>query len=464
MTPPRTTPSFYSVLFQLMVPIFIQQFFISALALVDNLFIGQLGDTAVAATSLANQINFILSLIYFGISSGSAIFSAQYWGNQNVQGIKQVVQLNLTINLMAGLLFTLLAELIPETLLSFFSADPAVIQLGSQYLRIHAIGFVAAGLTQGFYATLRSTENVRVPMAVNSLSLILSTSFGYVLIFGKAGFPAIGITGAAIANATARVLELLMLILILHRSNSFLLSDIRTIPYSKGFIPGYLKTSLPVLINETMWSLGISAYYSIYAHISTESVAATSIATSLENLAFVPFFAIGNATAVMIGNRIGAAEIEKAKTYARKALTLVVLSGMLMGAGMYFARNPTLNLYKVSEQTLTYANQIIIALSMVLWIKCWNFTVFIGILRAGGDTRFALRLEMGTLWLYGVPAAWVGGNLLNLPVYQVVWIVLSEEVLKSVIVFFRFRSYKWIHRLTSPADDDLPPDATTLPV
>jgi putative MATE family efflux protein len=442
---------FSSILLQLMIPITIQQFFNAALALVDNMLIGQLGDVAVAAVTLSGQIFFILSLIFFGINSGSAIFTAQFWGKQDIHSIRKVVGINLIINLLIGIIFTLLAELIPEKLLSIYTTDSAVIALGSQYLRIYAIGFILFGISQGLYVTLRSTERVRIPMFVNSLALVLNTSLGYILIFGKLGLPRMDALGSATANAIARIVETIVLVVLLLFIKSPILHDLRTVfPIKIDFIQRFLKTCLPVVVNELFWSLGISAYSSIYAHISTEAVAATNISSNVENLAFVPFLAMGNVCAIMVGNRIGAGEMDKANLYSKRNLIISIIVATGMGVLMFCTKGLIINIYKISAETSMYANQIITFLSIVLICKAWNIVMFIGILRAGGDTRFTLILELSTMWLYGVPAAWIGANIFHLPVYYVILIVLTEEVLKSIITFYRYRSRKWIHNLAHP--------------
>lgn len=444
---------FTSTLIQLMIPITIQQFFNAGLALVDNMFIGQLGEKSVASVSLAYQIYFILSIIYFGINSGSAIFTAQFWGKQDIQSIRKVVGINVILNTLVGIIFTCLAEIFPEQLLSIYTNDPQVIMMGAQYLRVYAIGFIVVGLSQGLYGILRSTERVRIPMFVNSLALIVNTSLGYVLIFGKLGLPGMGVLGAATANATARVLETIVLIVILIATKSILLRDIHLVfPIPMDFFYKFLRTCAPVVLNEIFWSVGTSSFSAIYAHISTEAVAATNIATSIENLAVVPFLALGYASAVMIGNKIGADDEDSVRSYTRKILSIAVITGLVMGLLMFLVKDFLLDIYNISANTTRYSVLIITALSLFLFIKACNLALIIGIIRAGGDTRFALFVEMGSMWLYGVPAAWIGANIFHLPVYWVVVIVLSEEILKGTMMFLRYRSWKWIHYLAKPAN------------
>ena len=443
---------YYKTLFKLMVPITVQQLFNSGLGLVDNMLVGQLGETAVAAVSLGYQVYFVLFIFYFGVNTGSAIFAAQFWGNNDPHSIRKVLGLNLIINLTIGVIFTTVAQLIPEKVIGIYTNDPAVIVLGARYLRTYSFSYIIMGFSYGIFNILRSTENVRIPMIVNSCALIVNTSLGFILIFGHLGFQPQGILGSAYAAITARILEFATIIIILFASHSYLVRELKQIfDIKKEFLIRFMRTTLPVAVNELVWSVGVTTYSAIYAHISTEAVAATNIAGSIENLAFVPFIGLGNAAAIMIGKRIGAGEEHTAQDIAKRSLTLAIMGGLGMGAVMYLNRGWLLDIYKVSELTHHNANLVISLLSLVMAGKAWNMVIFIGVLRSGGDTSRALLIEMSTMWLYGVPFAWVGANLLHFPIEYVVALVASEEIIKGVIVFFRFRSGKWIHNLVHTA-------------
>ncbi len=440
---------FYKTLFRLSIPIMIQQLFTAGLGMVDLMLVGQLGDDSVAAVGLATQVYFILSLVYFGMTSGSAIFTAQFWGKNDTESIQKVLSLNLIANFALGFLFTLISQIAPQFILSLFSRDPNVIQLGSHFLKVYSIGFVFTGLSYAIYAVLRSTENVKIPMFVGGAILSFNTLLGYILIFGKLGLPVLGINGAAIANSSARILELILIIVITRIfSSSVIIKPKIIFPIKTEFIKRYLTTTLPVTINELIWSLGISAYASIYAHIGTSSITAINISSTIENLAFVPFIGLGNACAIMIGKRIGAGELEEALKYGKKIIYIGYATAIAMGILILLNKGWILDVYKISEDSRSYANLILTILSISILVKSANMVLFIGIIRAGGDTRFGLFVEVATMWLYGVPAAFVAANIFHLQVYWVVIAVAFEEVIKWVLLFNRFRSKKWVHHLT----------------
>jgi len=443
--------SIYGTLLSLTIPIAIQQLFVSGLGMVDMMLVGQLGDTAVAAVGLATQVYFILSLLYFGMSSGSAIFTAQFWGKQDKESIQKVLTLNLISNFTIGVLITLISQIAPQFILQLFSNDPEVIRLGSQYLRIYSLGFVFLGISYAFYTVLRSTENVKIPMSVGVTILSFNTVLGFILIFGKLGLPALGVNGAAIANATSRFLELIIITSIIKiRKSSVVIRPVLVFPISSDFIKRYLTTAMPVTINELIWSLGIAAYNSIYAHIGTESIAAINIASTLENLAFVPFIGLGNAAAIMIGKKIGANEVNDGIHSAKQIIKISSIIAIVMGALIFLNKNWILDIYKISDSAKSYAHLVLIVLSIALLVKSTNLIIIIGIIRAGGDTKYGLFVELATMWLFGVPAAYIAANVFHLPVYWVVAVIAFEEVIKLGLIIYRFHSRKWVHHLTEP--------------
>lgn len=444
--------SFYKNLVALTVPIAIQQLFVSGLGMVDVMLVGQLGDTRVAAVGLATQVYFILSLLYFGMSSGSAIFTAQFWGKHDTASIQKVLSLNMISNFLIGLIFTIISQAIPREIINLFSSDPQVIQLGSEFLRIFSIGFIFTGLSYSIYVMLRSTESVKIPMYVGGAALCLSTLLGYLLIFGKIGMPALGINGAAVANTTARVVEFIAIIAITRfMPGRMAVRPKLDFPISRDFIRRYLVTAMPVTANELIWSVGVSVYSSVYAHIGTESITATNISTTIENLAFVPFIGLGNACAIIIGKKIGAGEMDRAYQYAKKVLAITFITAVLMGSLIFLTRGLILDIYKISDTSKFFAHWVLVVLAIGLLAKSTNMIIIIGVIRAGGDTKYGLLVELSTMWLYGVPAAFVAARIFQLPVYWVVAAVAFEEVVKLGIISYRFLSKKWIHNLAQPA-------------
>ena len=439
---------FFSSMLKLAVPITIQQFVSSSTNLLDVLMIGQLGETAIAALGLSNQVFFLLTLFLFGISSGSAIFTAQYWGKGDLSNLRKVMGIGFTLAISAALFYTFIALVIPKTILGLYTEDQAVIELGSQYLRIVGFGYIFTAITQTFVSVLRSTENVRLPMAITITALTLNMVLNYCLIFGNFGFPELGVRGAAIGTLVARIVEFVLIVFFSYRFRTAAASKLNELKYSFKFFKQVLWTSMPAAINEVLWSLGITIYYAVYAHIGTDAVAAVNITSTIENMSFVFFIGLANACAIMIGNQIGAGNEKDAYDYGIRFLGISFSLSILFGGLVLLLRPLILSLYNIGPTSYDYAYRIQFIYAFTMWIRTTNLILFIGILRSGGDTRYALKVEMSSIWLIGVPSALLGGFVFDFPVYYVYAMVLSEEIVKLLIVIPRFKSKKWIHNLT----------------
>ncbi|MBN2550477.1 MAG: MATE family efflux transporter [Anaerolineales bacterium] len=439
---------YFRRLYKTALPIATQQFIMSSLNMVGVIMIGQLGDAPVAAVGLANQIFFLLNLILFGINSGMAIFTAQLWGKHDIPNIHRVLGLALSMGAVVGLFFFGVAQFAPQAALGIYTKDPAVVELGSQYLHIFGWSFLFIPVSFSYALVLRSTGEVRIPLVVTLITLSLNTLLSFGLIFGNFGLPRLETRGAAIAVLVARIFEMTLLLWITYRRRTpaaARLSDMFN--QNISFISRVLKPVLPVAFNELFWSLGITTYNVVYARIGTDAIAAMNIASSIETLALVIFSGVGHACAILVGHQIGAGDEKNAYRYAVRSLSLGALGGVLVGGLIMAGSGPLLTLYKVSPQVIDYAHKVLTILSLLLWLRATNMILFIGVLRSGGDTRFAFLLDAVIIWVLGVPMAFLGAFVFHLPVYWVYLMVLSEELTKCVLGLWRVYSKKWIHNL-----------------
>jgi Na+-driven multidrug efflux pump len=217
--------------------------------------------------------------------------------------------------------------------------------------------------------------------------------------------------------------------------------------FDKAFVGKVLKPMLPVMLNELFWALGITTYNIIYGRMGTASFAAMNIVSTIEQLAFVLFIGVSNATSVLVGNRIGAGKEDEAFIYAGRSLGLGFAGGILVGLILQLVKAPILSLYNVSPDVIENASRVINVITFFLWVRVSNMTIVVGILRAGGDTRFSLFLDGFIIWIVGVPMAYLGANVFHLPVYFVYLCAMSEEVTKWILGVNRYRSRKWINNL-----------------
>lgn len=441
---------FFRAMLALAIPVAFQQLITASLNMIDVLMVGQLGETSVAALGLANQIFFLLILFLFGVTSGMAIFTAQYWGKGDVENIRRVLGLCLAIAIAVSAVFTLVATLLPATLMSIYTEDPEVIRIGSDYLRIVGLSYVMMAISVSYISVLRSIRMVKITVFVAVLALGLKTVIAYLLIFGIGPFPELGVRGAAIGTAIGWTFECILLVIVVYALKTPLAANpLSYFRFNRPFALNVLKTSLPAAINEVLWSVGFSSYNAVYARIGTDAIAAVNINATIEELVFVLFIGLGNACAVMIGNKIGEGDSETAFEYGKRFMILGVTAALIGGAVVFSQREAVIGLYELSSSAANNLRGLMLVFAHSAWLKMLNFILFIGAMRAGGDTRYAMFTELFSVWCIGVPAALIGGFVLDLPVYGVYALVLLEEAVKAVIIYRRFQSRLWIHDLVS---------------
>jgi putative MATE family efflux protein len=429
-------------------PIALQQLAFAALNMLGVVFVGQKGEASVAAVGLAGQVAFLLNLIHFGIISGAAMFTAQFWGRKDIPNLRRVLGLSLIISTSASLIFLFLSQFFPESILRIYSKDPEVIRLGAGYISTFSWTFLFFAITFSFAMVMRSTGNVKMPTMVSVGALLISTFLSYALIFGKFGFPEMGIQGVAIAAVIARGLECFVLIALVYITKSPVAGSLKELfDFDLSFVTRVIKPMLPVMINELFWSFGVTTYYVIYGRLGTESVAAMNIVASIEQVAFTVFIGLANATSVNVGNRIGAGQEHEAYLYAGRSVGLGLVGGLITGLILQILKLPILTLFKVSPEVLLNAGYLINVVCLFLWIRINNMIIVVGILRAGGDTKFSMFLDGFIIWIVGVPLAALGAYYFHFPVYFVYLLAMSEELTKWILGLYRYRSRKWINNL-----------------
>jgi putative MATE family efflux protein len=431
-------------------PISLQQLINASLNMIDVVMVGQLGETSIAATGLANQVFFVMILLLFGTTGGMAIFTAQFWGKGEIEPIRKVLGMSIFVSSIIALIFSIGAVFFPQILLSFYTKDKEVIEIGSQYLQIVGLSYIPVAIATAYATVLRSIQLVRIALIASATALFFKTTLGYILIFGHFGFPALGVRGAAIGTASGWILELLLLFILIYTQKTPLATSLTEMfSFDKAFFARVLHTASPAIANELFWSTGITTYNAIYARISTDSIAAVNVNATIEDLAFVVFIGLGNACGVIVGNRIGAKRPEEAYEIVRRVSILSILAAWIVGICIYLSTNAVLSLYNLSPSGAYNVRMLMLVMSCALWIRMLNFVTFVGGLRAGGDTRFALFMEIFSIWIIGVPAAYIGAFILGLPVYYVYLMVMLEEIIKAGVSIWRIRSKKWIHDLVN---------------
>ena len=442
---------FYTLLFATAIPIAVQNAISTSLNLVDNVMIGQLGATSIAAVGAANQLFFLMTLILFGSYSGVSIFISQYWGQKSYDRLKEVMVVAITLGIIVSSIFFVIAFVFPSQFLTLLSGDPALIEQGVPYLKIVSFSYLLTAMSFAFGFSTRGIGHAKLPMKASIISLLINTGLNVLLIFGLLGFPALGVKGAAIATLIARIIEFIIIMNGIYSNISYLAVKFEDFKKTHaGIFKNILKTAFPVIVNEGFWALGMTVYTYVYAHMGTMEMAAVQISNMINSLFFVISMGLGNAAMVILGNKLGAGERETAIEFNKKFLVLAFSLGVMVGV-IVFTFSPFVIpvLFKLSADGVAATINTLRVLAFLTPFRFYNTIMIIGTLRSGGDTVFSMILELACVWLLGVPLAFFGGFYLMLPVHLVAGLVGIEEISKVILGFPRVKSNKWAKRITA---------------
>lgn len=430
------------------IPVALQGLLNTTLNLIDFLMIGQLGESTIAAVGLANKVFFVFTLLLFGVVSGSSILTAQYWGKRDVNNIRKVLGMSLLIGIGASFLFLIPSLISPTFVMSIFTPEKNTIGIGASYLIIVVLSYPLTAITIAYITMLRGINEVKIPVIVSSIAIIVNVILNYVLIFGKFGAPELGVVGAAIATLIARIVETSSLLIIVYKKKGPAAAPLKELfAFNLEFIRKYFKTVSPVIANEFMWGLGVTIYSLVYGRMGDAAVASITITQTVEQVLLVAFQGISAATAVILGNEMGANKLKRAEKYASNFIFLQFVFTLIVMVICFVIRWPVINLFLISEQVAIDISRCILIFILYMPFKMFNYVNIVGILRSGGDTKYALFLDCTGVWMIGIPFAYFGGILFGLPIYYVYGLVMVEEIYKFFLGIRRYKQKKWLCNL-----------------
>lgn len=432
---------FLSKVFAIALPIIFQELINSSINIADTLMIGSLGEKSITAVALGNQIFFIFILIVFGINSGASVFMGQYWGVRDNKSIHKTMGISLLSSLTVAFVFLILAQTIPYKLLILYTRDREVLDIAVGYLKIVSITYPFYALSFVINMANRSTEKTKIPMITTTITLLINVTLNALFIF----YLDFGVVGAALGTLIARTIEVLIQITLIKKLKLPILGKFKDyFSATKSFVIEYYKKATPVILNELMWALGVTLYMVAYGLVesSASPQASIQIANTIKQLFMVIGIGIGSSAAVIIGNLLGASQIEMAKKYAKKFTKLVLIIGIVMSITLIIISPYIVGFFDVSDEVRQNTILILRIIAISMNFSMLNYLNIIGILRAGGDTLYCLVLDAGSVWLCGVPLAFLGVYL-NLPIYYVFALAMSEEVVKLLFSTLRVKSGKW---------------------
>lgn len=432
----------------IVLPVTIQQMLSMLTNLVDNIMIGSLGEIEIGGVGLAAKVFFVICLAVFGVSSGMSVLSAQYWGNDDIPNIRRVVGLGSCLSIGFALIFTLICFFIPEAAMGIFTDNPELIRTGAVYLKITALSWPFMALSETIATGLRSMDVVKPRAYISAAAIIVNIVFNYIFIFGKLGCPAMGVAGAAFATVIARIVELVLIIGCLKVIRSPLWCSIKEyFGFTKEMLSQFMNRSMAVCVNDTLWGIGYSIHAITYGRMGASAAAAFSVVSIFSDIEVVGLLGLSTACAVILGNELGAGNLEKAEKYSRYYLVLGLFAGCAISIITMIAAKPVAAMYNFSleAEMMTVSTLMVLAVSL-LWRADNNITI-VGILRAGGDTKACALIDLLPMWLVSVPLVMLTGLGLHWPLWAVYLIQQSDEFIKLFISLARIRTKKWLRNL-----------------
>ena len=445
----------------LAIPIAFQNMLTSSFTLVDTLMVGQLGDVALSSVGMAGQWSWLLNMVTFGISSGSAVFVSQYWGANDKKSIHKITGIAVFIALVITALFLSLGAIIPEFIIKIFNRTPEVVDMGSRYLKIASFSYPGVVLGALLGSILRSCEEVKIPVYSAAFTTVANAFLDYALIFGKFGFPEMGIEGAALATCISAWLGPLTIIIPSLIKKNILYAPLKEIfSFDKSMFVNFAKTATPVVCNETFWGLGTVVYNVIFANMGYENFAAVTILKTVENLSYVFFIGLCNACCVMVGTSVGAGYIKRAVKDSKRFSVLIPLGGIFIGAVILIFKNQLVGLFNLSgeltKNTLSAASLIFIIYALHLPIRTLPYTLIVGIFRSGGDTVNGAKFDLISLWGISIPLTAVLAFIIKAP-FPVVFAAMYvfEDYIKCILCIRHFLSNRWLRPVTEAGKKSL---------
>ena len=445
---------FYRNVIALVVPMALQNLINVGVSAADVIMLGGVGETALSGASLAGQVQYIMTLFLFGLTSGATVLTAQYWGKGDRTSIEKILGMAVKAGVCVTALFTVAALAIPGTLMQIFTSDPAVISEGIKYLRIVAFSYVLMGITQAYLYIMRSVERVIVATVVYLLSLLCNIVLNSIFIFGLLGCPAMGVSGAALGTLCSRILEVILVAGYAHFFNRDVKLRLKYVLHTDSVLfRDFMRYALPVIVNEVMWGLGTAANTAILGHMGSSAVAANSVAQVARQLATVVSFGLSSAAAIYLGKTIGEKKTEHARAYSKRFILLSVIMGVLGGAVILAVSPFAAAALSLSETARGYLRFMFFVMSYFVVGQAYNTTMVVGIFRSGGDTRFGLILDVSTMWCCSILLGFIAAFVLKLSVPVVYVILMSDEIIKIPITTWRYRKYRWLRNVTREKND-----------
>ena len=449
---PEEKRTFFRRALRVTFPIALQNLLDAAVSSADVVMLSFVSQSALAASSLAGQIAFILGNLVYGLSSGAAVLSAQYFGKGDKRSVERVLGIAMRIVLLVSLLFGLAAFAVPAQLMRIFTDDPQLIADGVLYLRAVSPSYVLGALASLYLAVMRSVGRVKTSAAIHCSAVIMNVVLNACFIFGIGLFPELGIVGVALATSITRLIEVAVCLADSARCTVIRLRLRDLVARGGALLRDFIRFSIPAAANDIIWGLAFSVYSVILGHLSSDIVAANSVATVVRNLSSAFCFGAASSAAIILGNTLGENKLEEARVYASRFMKIAFWSAAAGGALILCCRPLILDFMHLY---VTVTDVVKWELNLMLYISSYyimgtslNTMMVCGIFRSGGDVKFGLIGDSIAMWLYAVPVGLLCAFVLKLPEMWVYFILCLDEFVKMPAFFIHYRKRKWIQNIT----------------
>lgn len=440
--------TFYRTVAEIAIPISLQSLITIGVNMMDTIMLGALGETALSASSLANQFINIFHICCMGMGMGASVLTSRFWGMQDRQSLRKAITIMLRLCLVIGSLFTIVTIITPDGLMRIYTNEEHIIRAGTGYFHWSIPCYLLLGFSLTCTIVLRSVGQVRLPLITSVIAFFVNIFFNYIFIFGKFGAPKMGIEGAALGTLISRVFEFAFI------CGYFFFFD-QKIGYRvkhlfvkcRDMIGDYLKISIPVLISDALLALGNSAVAMVMGRIGASFVSANAITTVTQQLSTVFIQGISNASSIITGHTLGEGDTEKAQRQGVTFLGLGVAIGILAGGLIMLISGPVISCYNINEETRGIAEQLMLAVGVIVIFQSANSILTKGVLRGGGDTKFLMLADILFLWIASIPLGALAGLCWHLPAFWIYAFLKVDQIIKAIWCVFRLWSRKWIKRI-----------------
>ena len=435
-------------LIRVALPISLQSLIAASLNFVDTLMVGRLGETEIAAVGFSVQFTFIFWMVLFGFTGGTITYMAQFFGKGDLASIRRVTGIAATVAFGIGVAFFCVCFFTPVTVLRIYTNIPVVIEMGIPFVRLIAFVFLVWSIVVPLTAALKATQQTDVPLKISIVVFSLNTILCILLINGYLGAPRMGIMGAAAATVISRIVELIIYLIVIFGRKNIIAGPIRQFfSWNRELFKRVLANSIPTTANEAFWALGISMYLAAYGRMGVTEAASVQAANTIFNLFSLACFAIGDAMLIICGEKLGQGKTDEAFDLGKRILRVALLIGAVAGGILVATSGIIVKAFRFTEQGWYFTTMILVIYGITMFIKIHNGAILTGALRSGGDVRAGLIIDLGTVWGIGVPLAFFGALVLQIPIYWVVALVQLDEIIKFFIMRRRFFSKIWVKNL-----------------